>query len=807
MAHFQTAVKSWYNRRALSHPTPTRPSLTLRPGGHATLRWILLLLILAAAAVYPALSENVGALAHDAGTVHLYRSYVFSGATADGVLYPRWVQFLHWGLGSPLFTFNPPLPYLGLDGLYRLGIPQPLGWRLLIAAGFLAAAIGAYLLVLQLTGRRAAALAAGVAYLYAPYMLRNAFERGSLEVFSMFLYPWVLWGLVWVAQRPRAGRLLVASLLWAACIACHVLAPLMLAPFAVLAGIALAWRYRTAMPLLALIAGGLLAAFIWLPIVAERNWVHLEYNFQNSIADPAAFPVPWDELLAGPAIYDVMRDGNLPSRGVGWVHLAVMAVGLPAAFIAWRRQRRGLALLLAATTLASLLLLWMLSGLSDPLWQLLRPVLTPLEFRIRLMGVLALAAAVTTGLVIAVLPERRQAAASVALALLAVLFVLPSLFVGLHHQYGAFDDRLSWGMVRAAEIKSGGSAFTSWNEFMPRWRTAPFDAALLEQLGPDFDPAQSPVLSPPPGLAVTAERVDSSRWDLAIAASQPSSMTLPLLYYPRWQAMLDGEPVALRPAATTGYTVLDVPAGEQELALRYARTPAETAGLALSATTLLALVAWAIIGRGRPAPAAVPFQLPVGSDHEVAPPWWLLGLLAALLVLKVLYVDPQTTWLRCVSTAERVCGAEVTVDIPFAGGHRLRGYAVSSYQVEAGDDLRVSLVWQAESGVASPLHSFVHVRNSQPEQAVNPYTGSEIWAQWDQPSPAGLFTTEFVPGKLYLDELRVPIPADMPPGEYRLEVGWFDPASGEQLEPAPAAVKEPLGILWRSILLPPVTVQ
>jgi hypothetical protein len=284
-------------------------------------------------------------------------------------------------------------------------------------------------------------------------------------------------------------------------------------------------------------------------------------------------------------------------------------------------------------------------------------------------------------------------------------------------------------------------------------------------------------------------------------------MTLPLLYYPRWQATLDDRPVALRPAATTGYTVLDVPAGEQKLALRYARTPAETAGLALSAMTLLALVAWALIGRWRPAPATVPFQLPVGSDREVAPSWWLLGLLGALLVFKAFYVDPQTTWLRCVSTAERVCGAQAAVNIPFAGGHRLRGYAVPSYQVKAGDDLRVSLVWQAEPGPDSPLHSFVHVRTSQPDQAVNPRTGSEIWAQEDHPAPAGLFTTEFVPGKLYLDELRVPIPADMPPGEYRLEIGWFNPASEEQLEPAPDAVQPPLGILWRSVLLPPVIIQ
>jgi hypothetical protein len=47
----------------------------------------------------------------------------------------------------------------------------------------------------------------------------------------------------------------------------------------------------------------------------------------------------------------------------------------------------------------------------------------------------------------------------------------------------------------------------------------------------------------------------------------------------------------------------------------------------------------------------------------------------------------------------------------------------------------------------------------------------------------------------------------MPPGEYFLEVGWFDPATGEQLDPAPETVTPPLKILWRSVLLPPVRIR
>jgi hypothetical protein len=192
--------------------------------------------------------------------------------------------------------------------------------------------------------------------------------------------------------------------------------------------------------------------------------------------------------------------------------------------------------------------------------------------------------------------------------------------------------------------------------------------------------------------------------------------------------------------------------------------------------------------------------------------------LTALLIFKFAYVDGRTTWLRCVSTAERVCGAQATVDVAFAGAPRLRGYTVSSPDVRRGAEVRVDLYWQGEADADRPsyighrtslntLSSFVHIRRSRPEQTPSPVTGGDIWAQVEHVAPGGLLAAEFLPGKLYKDEFRVRIPADMPPGEYFLEVGWFDPVTGEQLDPAPGTVQPPLKILWRSILLPALRVK
>lgn len=131
-------------------------------------------------------------------------------------------------------------------------------------------------------------------------MLRNTLERGSNEAYGMFLYPWVLWSLLWLANAG-AGRFLLATALWSLAIASHVLAPLLLAPFAALLALGLAWRHRTATPLLVL-ARGLLTATIWAPM-AEQGFVHVERNFGTPEGgNPVTGSLPLDRLLAPPAI-------------------------------------------------------------------------------------------------------------------------------------------------------------------------------------------------------------------------------------------------------------------------------------------------------------------------------------------------------------------------------------------------------------------------------------------------------------------------------------------------------------------------
>jgi hypothetical protein len=118
----------------------------------------------------------------------------------------------------------------------------------------------------------------------------------------------------------------------------------------------------------------------------------------------------------------------------------------------------------------------------------------------------------------------------------------------------------------------------------------------------------------------------------------------------------------------------------------------------------------------------------------------------------------------------------------------------------------VDLYWQGIESPPRTLSTFVHVRPSKQDQLPNPQAVNGMWAQVEQITPGGLLTKDFRAGKLYEDSYRVRLPDDIPPGEYFLEVGWFDPATGEQVDIQPEDIAPDLRILWRSVLLPNITV-
>lgn len=118
---------------------------------------------------------------------------------------------------------------------------------------------------------------------------------------------------------------------------------------------------------------------------------------------------------------------------------------------------------------------------------------------------------------------------------------------------------------------------------------------------------------------------------------------------------------------------------------------------------------------------------------------------------------------------------EIPADVRFGDLIHLRGYTLSSYRVRPGDWITVTLYWELTGQTGRPVNGFVHLLGT----AVNPATGNSLWGQADKQVP--IHWREV--GRVYEDVYTFQVAPDAPPGEYGLEVGWWNPDTGERYPP------------------------
>lgn len=102
----------------------------------------------------------------------------------------------------------------------------------------------------------------------------------------------------------------------------------------------------------------------------------------------------------------------------------------------------------------------------------------------------------------------------------------------------------------------------------------------------------------------------------------------------------------------------------------------------------------------------------------------------------------------------------------------LVGADLSGESVEAGGMVTITLVWQTEEKVPSNYTVFIHLLDAEGRMA----------AQADAPPLAGEYPTSWwAPGEVIRDPHVLPLPTDLRPGPYLLQVGLYDWAADERL--------------------------
>lgn len=568
----------------------------------------LAILCLALLAAMPALrSAMLDTTDH---ATHLLHLNALDESVRAGLLYPRWVSYLAYGYGSPLFNFYPPATrYLGeaLHLLLNLDLLNAL--NLVYAIGLPLSGLGMYLLATDLFGRPEAALLSAAAYLYFPYHLADLFVRGvSAEALVLALLPFVFWSFGRLLERPGLPWAIASAALWGATILTHnataiVLLPLLLAYLVLRAGRLWGWRglWRVrpwAWSGGALVIGSGLSAFYAIPALLQTPLV-MAGHLEGSPWDMARFWPP--ERLYGPwydffplTFADIYSDAYFWKPN--WAQFLLALIGL-----VWSWRQRTWRMELLFWSAVALLCLFLQTPWGRPIWEALPP-LRLLQFPWRLLGLAGLATAPLIGSLATGRKNETRPGHSPILPLVLSLF-LAVFFLPLQVWYPwRYGERGQTGALSITALGYGMPEDQTWH-FLPTWTMPP---ELLRQGHRGVVRVEDAAPLP----QVLSEEQTPSSLQARLRMPQAGTVRFNQTFFPGWQAEIDGRPVPVEQDPELGLVAVAVPAGEHTIRLRFADTPVQTAGWALTGVTIVGIVAAAVwqgfIRRKGPPAATLP---------------------------------------------------------------------------------------------------------------------------------------------------------------------------------------------------------
>ncbi len=783
-------------------------------GGWLRLRRLgggLLLLVASLTAVQPLLA---GVLPWSAdGLLHFYRLAQLHRSLQHGILFPRWSPDMGFGFGFPLFNYYAPLSYYLAEPFHLAGLSVQ---HALLAAFILAtltASIGAYLCGRDLFGPLAG-LVAALAFVYAPYNLYNVVHRGALaEAWGLAWLPFIFWAWRRLALRGRRADLVLSVLLYAALLLTHNILALISTPLLILYAIVLWGLHGRGLGRALLLTGALalglgLAAFFWVPAFFEKEYVQIHQLYAPADLDYHNNFVSLGQLFSAPQPVDPALINPLIPLSFAWPQLALALVALLGLRrFPGRETRVHLALLGLGLSLLTLMML----PLSIVVWDNV-PLLRFVQFPWRFLGPTSLFLAVLAGAGAASLPlssrsgaaslplSSRSGAASLPLSSRSGAaklrgtdwLKLPLILVGIvvfaftwlfPHFYPRQADPTPLNLI-AFERDTGALGTTSAGDYLPIWveRLPPADSLLsaYEETGPGFVIPRLDAASLPAGACIVEAHYGLTIAELTLDAPTSFTAVFNWYFFPGWQARLDGQPLELRPLGEQGLIGADVPSGRHHLIVRFGATPLRRWATALSLLAVLSLAAYSLL----PTPQSLlptPYPL-LPTSYSLPPtPYPLLpaALVAlALFALKAAYLDHNdSVFRRSRFDGQTVADVQTESQINFDDQLMLIGYDLTR-EGETGEGVRadglleLALYWRALRPLDSDYSIAVHLVDDQ----------GRLYGQKDSQHPAGYPTSRWQVDTYGRDLHRLAVWPGAPPGQYTIQVGVYDAATGRSLD-------------------------
>ncbi|MCC7371937.1 MAG: hypothetical protein IT306_26210 [Chloroflexi bacterium] len=546
-------------------------------------------------------------LTHD-GFLHVQRLIALDAAAREGAPFTRWLPDLAYGYGQPLLLYYAPLSYLPALLFRLLGAGFVASFELTSGLALVLSALAMYALARSLAGVAAAGTAALV-YAALPYQLVDLYVRGVLA--ESWAFVWLPLAALGVVRAMRSGdwRWTVAgALALAGLVVTHnVTALLYLPALAALLALTLVWpgsarRMALVHGTTSLGLGLALAAWFWLPALAERQLVQIDQTLEPKLF-ASFFLTGWLPFRLDPA-YDYTQPVSMaldypifwPQMGL--VQTAISLAGLLAVGVG-ARTRASATITTQAGVWAGLLVgggLLLQTSLFFWLYQSI-PLLKFVQFPWRLLAVVGLGSALLAGLLVESL--RQRPVVSTAVGIVVVLLSILTATIRLDPERLLVDERhLTTESIVRGDLAEYGLGSTHSGEYLPvssgQRNANRLRKTMLEAGGGRTVPEP---------LALTVERVEWRANGIVAEVTSTSQATERLVFsqfaFDGWTAAVDGSSSRALAVGQLGLLGVTVTPGSHRVELTWSgtATAARQQGLAVSAVAALVLLG--LLGMGR----------------------------------------------------------------------------------------------------------------------------------------------------------------------------------------------------------------
>lgn len=523
---------------------------------------------------------------------HLARLFELDKSLMSGQFPVRWVSWLGFGYGYPLFNFYPPLIYyLGefFHIVLRLSFVDSI--KLVWFVALTGSAISMYVFA-KYFFKKLGGLVAAMFYLYAPYHALDSFVRGALaELFSFVWLPLVLLFSSRSIKENKTQFSIYAGVFLGLLMITHNLTFLPFAGFFIFWHVSLSLGeslnpQRIIKNLtnlgISLLVTFATTAFFWLPSLYEKQFTLVDNLLIRGLASYTIhFVCPdqlWNSLwgYGGSAVGCI--DGLSLKVGKPQLVLAAMSLFL-AIFLIWKKRDNS-SLVAVVSAIGLILSLFMTTPWSKIIWDNVK-LLWYIQFPWRFIEFATLFSAFSVGYLVSK-TKPLIISLAVATALISLTIIINSKYFHPQTTLPLQNDAV---LTSESEIKWNISS--SSFEYMYKkvaTKMSPLDTVLVDINEREVAKNSYTVTSGTFKSVSVLSQPD--KWELA-GNSNDAVIQFPVSFFPGWKAFIDGKEVSPILQGKFQQITLSVPRGYHKIMIQFRNTSVRSIANTISLVSVI----------------------------------------------------------------------------------------------------------------------------------------------------------------------------------------------------------------------------